>query len=75
MIESQQDISTLLTLNVDLSYLMTNADSNTPERIFQAIAKKLSAMNYVLLHRDDLQPVEDDQQEKAVSSPILVPME
>lgn len=81
MIENPRDINKLLSLNVDLGYLLKNPDSNTPDRIFEAIANKLNQMQYCLVHKDDMQQVREPSEDKATPSepnPLasqLIPME
>lgn len=81
MIENPRDIAKLLSLNVDLDYLMKNPDANTPQRIFDAIAKKMHEMQYCLVHKEDLREVQEPEEaplppvNKIDLSSTLVPIE
>ena len=81
MIEIPRDISKLLSLNLDLSYLLKRPDGNTPDRIFDAIAAKLSQMQYCLVHKDDMREAPDHPEkpappaEKPSLSSELIPIE
>lgn len=80
MIETPRDISKLLSLNVDLGYLLKNPDANTPQRIFDAVGQKMADMNYCLVHKEDLreeQVTTEDAPQPAKTNPVslLVPIE
>lgn len=57
MIENVDDIKKLLELNCDVRHLIT-LDLNAQDRIFTAIAKKLTEMKYKLVHSSDLVEVQ-----------------
>lgn len=80
MIEKPEQIAKLLSLNVDLEYLMKNPDANTPQRIFDAIGRKMHEMQYCLVHKEDMREVQENEEPsqqaaKTNLSSALVPME